>query len=242
MTSRLAIFDIDGTLTATNEVDDECFLCAVAEVFDLPRAAALDWSAAPHVTDSALARWLSQEHRGRAPGDDELTRLRARFLELLSDELARRPDRFAAVAGAPGLFPLLRAEGWEVALATGGWRASAQLKLAAAGLDCRDVPLACADDGLTREEIVREACARAGFSLSASTEIVSVGDGVWDVRTAQRLGLRFVGVGEGSRAEALYRAGAGTVLPDLTDVGAVLAALDAATVPESPRSSGVTIP
>jgi phosphoglycolate phosphatase-like HAD superfamily hydrolase len=118
-----------------------------------------------------------------------------------------------------------------VALATGGWRLSAQLKLAAAGLDCRGVPLASADDGLTREEIVEQACARAGFSISAATRIVSVGDGVWDVRTARSLGLRFLGVGEGTHAEALYRAGAGSVLPDLADVGAVRAALDAATVP-----------
>jgi phosphoglycolate phosphatase-like HAD superfamily hydrolase len=233
MTSQLAIFDIDGTLTATNAVDDECFLCAVAEVFGLP-VATLDWSAAPHVTDSALARWLSQQHRGRAPDDRELARLRDRFLELLSDELARRPDRFAPVAGAPELLPSLRAEGWQVALATGAWRLSAQLKLAAAGLDCRDVPLACADDGLTREEIVQQACARAGFSMSAATKIVSVGDGVWDVRTARSLGLRFVGVGPS--AEALYQAGASTVLPDLADVSAVRAALDAASVPKPLRS------
>jgi phosphoglycolate phosphatase-like HAD superfamily hydrolase len=231
--SQLAVFDIDGTLTATNAVDDECFLCAVAEVFNVP-VAALDWSAAPHVTDAALAQWLSQEHRGCPPSDWELARLRGRFIELLSDELARRPDRFAPVAGALGLFPMLRAEGWEVALATGAWRLAAQLKLAAAGLDCRDVPLASADDGLTREEIVQEACARAGFGISAAAKIVSVGDGVWDVRTARSLGLRFLGVGEGAHAEALYRAGAGTVLPDLADVRVVRAALDAASVPRPP--------
>src|ERR671914_1709017 len=104
---RLALLDIDGTLTGTNAVDDECFLRAVAEVFDVPLAA-LDWSEAPHVTDSALARWLSQELRGRGPDDRELARLRGRFLELLSDELARHPGRLAPVAGAPSLLPLLR--------------------------------------------------------------------------------------------------------------------------------------
>ena len=30
---RLAIFDIDGTLTATNAVDDACYFRAAAEVY-----------------------------------------------------------------------------------------------------------------------------------------------------------------------------------------------------------------
>ena len=34
-TSQLAIFDIDGTLTATNAVDDECYARAVAEMLDV---------------------------------------------------------------------------------------------------------------------------------------------------------------------------------------------------------------
>ncbi|HUF28586.1 MAG TPA: hypothetical protein VMM18_16525 [Gemmatimonadaceae bacterium] len=44
---RLVVFDIDGTLTDTNEVDDACYVRAVATVLGL-EAAALDWSAAPH--------------------------------------------------------------------------------------------------------------------------------------------------------------------------------------------------
>jgi hypothetical protein len=32
---QLAIFDIDGTLTDTNAVDDECYLRAVSDVLDL---------------------------------------------------------------------------------------------------------------------------------------------------------------------------------------------------------------
>jgi hypothetical protein len=97
---RLAIFDIDGTLTATNAVDDECYFQAAAEVYG-PGAATVDWSGAPHVTDSAIAHWLSQVHRGRPPSPADLAAHRTRFLQRLRAELAVRPDRFGPVAGAP---------------------------------------------------------------------------------------------------------------------------------------------
>jgi len=46
-------------LTDTNDVDDECFRRAVADIFALTHAS-VDWSDAPHITDSSLARWLCQ--------------------------------------------------------------------------------------------------------------------------------------------------------------------------------------
>ncbi len=204
-----------------------------------PAAARADWSAAPHVTDSAIAHWLAPAYRGRPPHPDELDAHRARFLAHLEAELARDPAWFAPVPGATGLLGGLRAAGWHVALATGGWGASARLTLAAAGLadDLADggdeVPLASADDGLSREAIVRAAAARAGAPLGAWGRVVSVGDGAWDVRTAAALGLPFVGVGAGSRATALRAAGAAVVLPDLRDRAAVEGALAAAPVPDT---------
>jgi phosphoglycolate phosphatase-like HAD superfamily hydrolase len=240
-TARIALFDIDGTLTATNAVDEACYFRAAAEVYG-PAAARADWSAAPHVTDSAIAHWLAAAHRGRPPHADELDAHRTRFLAHLEAELARAPARFAPVPGAPGLLGALRAAGWHVALATGGWGASARLKLAAAGLadaladgGADDAaPLASADDGFSREDVVRTAAARAGAPLAAWERVVSVGDGVWDVRTAAALGLPFVGVGVGPRAAALRAAGAAVVLPDLRDRAAVEVALGTAPVLDAP--------
>ena len=131
--SRLVVFDIDGTLTDTNDVDDECFRRAVADIFALAYAS-VDWSNAPHITDSALARWLCQTNCRRDASDAELAGLTSHFVDLLRQELARAPASFSAIPGARGLFAELRAAGWSVALATGGWLPSATLKLRAAGL------------------------------------------------------------------------------------------------------------
>jgi len=235
---RLAVFDIDGTLTDTNAVDEECYLRAVAEVLGL-EAAALDWSQAPHVTDSALLRWLCERHCGRTLGDGEAEATIGRFLELLRAELAAAPGRFRATPGAPAVIGCLREAGWEVALATGGWEPSARLKLAAAGLAADDLVLASASDAPTRQEILELAADRAmERGGGAFSRIVAVGDALWDLRTAAALGWPFVGVASGERASRLRAAGASVVLEDLADPAAFRAALEAAAVPDGPTASG----
>jgi phosphoglycolate phosphatase-like HAD superfamily hydrolase len=228
------VFDVDGTLTATNAVDDECFRRAIASALSL-EAERLEWHEAPHVTDSSIVQWLWTRHRSAAPEPAQLTSFREHFVQLLQAELDAAPHRFSAIAGAAGLFAHLRSTGWTVALATGGWGVSAQLKLRAAGLWLADVPLACADDALAREEIVRLAHRRARERPERSgaefERVVSVGDGVWDVRTARNLGIPFVGVAQREKAARLIEAGATTVLPDLQRWDEVLVALETAAVP-----------
>ena len=184
----LAVFDIDGTLTDTNAVDDEYFLRAVGEVLGLASAAlpaTLDWSAAPHVTDSALLRWLCEAHCGRSPHAAEADAALSRFLNLLRGELAAAPARFGPIVGATRVLPELRAAGWEVALATGGWEPSARLKLSAAGVDHAGVALASGSDALTRVEILELAVRRASrVRGEAFARVVSVGDRRSDVRAA----------------------------------------------------------
>jgi phosphoglycolate phosphatase-like HAD superfamily hydrolase len=229
---RLAIFDIDGTLTATNDVDDECFLRAVSETLGVD-CGAVDWSDMPHVTDSAIARFLWTRHRGRAPEQRDLHDLQRRFLTILRAELGRAPHRFAAIDGAAGIFTHLRSIGWDVAVATGGWGESTAVKLNAAGVATTSVPLACANDAESREEIVQLAWRKAEAAAGTRFErIVSVGDAAWDVRTARSLGLPFVGVGTGGVENRLRSAGATTVLPHLGDASAVVAALSSASIPE----------
>lgn len=230
-TDRLAIFDIDGTLTDTNAVDDECYLRAIGETLNVD-CSAVAWSDAPHVTDSAIARWLWTRHRGRAPEESDLAGLQNRFVTTLRAELARAPDRFVAIEGAADLFRHLRSDGWCVALATGGWGTSAAVKLRAAGVLATDVPMACADDAESREEIVRLAWQKAEVVTGAGfRRVVSVGDAPWDVRTARSLGLPFVGVGAGVTEQRLRAAGATTILPHFGDASAVVRALTSASVP-----------
>ena len=153
--------------------------------------------------------------------------MRARFVALLRDTAEQAPDRFAATPGAAELLPELDARGWSVAIATGGWRASATFKLEQAGLDVLDAPAAFADDHPSREGIIGAATARARQRANASFErCVYVGDGPWDVRAARNAGLGFVGIAMGNRARTLRGAGATLIHDDFRDTKAFIRSLD----------------
>ena len=226
---RLAVFDIDGTLTDTNAVDDECYVRAVGEVLEVD-AHLLDWSEAPHVTDSGLLHWLAQRHsRSLTPHVQEA--VLARFLELLRGELARNPHRFRAVTGAQSVRHILERNGWRVAVATGGWAASAHLKLEAIGFDTTDLGVVTSSDAFTRTEIVALAARRTSEIHGGFDRIVSVGDAVWDVQTAATVGWPFVGIADGDRSDRLRSAGAATILQDFADEQELHDALLRATIP-----------
>jgi len=230
---RLAVFDLDGTLTRTMEVDGRCYVRACREVLGLGRVPD-DWSTYRHTSDEGIARELCERELGRPARESELGELRRRFVELLTGEAARAPERFAQVPGASAMLAELPRRGWAVAVATGAWGVSARLKLAAARLP-RDLPLATSDGLPERAAIVRAAIDRAaalhggaGFGV-----VVAVGDAVWDVEMARQLGLPFVGVDAEDDGAELREAGVGRVLKDYLDLEEVLAAL--AGSPEPPR-------
>jgi phosphoglycolate phosphatase-like HAD superfamily hydrolase len=142
------------------------------------------------------------------------------------------PTRFGPIKGAGDALDFVRSAGWAIALATGGWGASARLKLSVAGLDIEGAAFASSDDGSTREEILRIAVRRAQSSTSEPFQrVVSVGDAAWDVRCASSVGVAFVGIGAGERAARMRSAGAACVLPDLEEPARVLVALNAAVIP-----------
>ncbi|MGH7712793.1 MAG: HAD family hydrolase [Gemmatimonadaceae bacterium] len=232
----LVLFDIDGTLTDTNAVDDECFCEAIALELGVT-SRDVSWSESPHITDTGIAHWLWSQHRKRLPSAEELSAVRKRFIALLESQVASAPFRFREVPGARAAIRRLRDDGWAIAFATGAWRESAVLKLGAAAIPLQDIPLACADDALSRDEIVTIASERAApAGRSSLTRVVSVGDGEWDVDTARRRSLPFVGIAQGARAERLSAAGASHVLSDL-DYDTLAQALVAATVPVSTSSA-----
>jgi len=229
----LVIFDIDGTLTVTNEVDTRCFARAFLDVFSIAIDTA--WHSYPHRTDSGIIRHNFHAHFGRAPTSRELDEFQERFLSLLEREWREAPQDFAEVAGAAAaLARIERERSYAPAIATGGWRVSALFKLEKARVPIVEVPAAFADDAEAREEIARFAIARANAHYQRNFErVVLVGDSDCDVATASRLGLSFVGIAAGDHDAALRAAGAERVVPNYKDFADFFRALDASSPPGS---------
>jgi len=229
---KLAVFDLDGTLTHTNAVDDECFVHAFLETLqltDLNR----NWNGYEHVTDEGVTRQIFIEQFGRYPAPEETGRIVDRFLDRLIASHAADASKFVEIRGASSLVQRLRDSGWAVALATGAWRRSAEFKIQRAGLQIQDIPAAFAEDGPSREGIVRAAIERAGVlhRQSEFERIISVGDAIWDVKTARNLSLAFLGIASGARAALLRDNGASHVIEDYRDPERCLQYLDEAQIP-----------
>ena len=236
---NLAIFDIDGTLTETNHVDDVCFVQALADAYAITDIST-DWSAYPHTTDSAILSYVFREHLSRPLEEADLLKFKNCFVSLLQDYQAKDPSLFAEVPGASSCLRRLNQEPeWRVAIASGAWFDSAALKLKAATIAVDDFPGAFADEAISREEILELAVvkAKARYGVSEFSKIVSVGDGLWDVRTARNLNFSFLGIGRGAAKDKLQRAGATHVLEDLADYCESIGGLEQADVPREAQAT-----
>jgi phosphoglycolate phosphatase-like HAD superfamily hydrolase len=213
---HLVMFDIDGTLTETMKIDEECFVLSFKDVFGFTDIDT-DWSHYPHTTDSGIFHSVFTSRLGRSPTAREVSRFRQHFIQLLAAASSRSP--FVPVAGADRLLSRLAQGGsHRVSLATGGWRDSARLKMTSAGMCFDDHPAASADDALDRESIMRLSRQRAAEQYGESCACtVYVGDGIWDARACRSIGVPFIGIGTGSRATRLSAEGAVCVFPDFSD-------------------------
>jgi phosphoglycolate phosphatase-like HAD superfamily hydrolase len=231
---KLAILDIDGTLTNTNHVDEICFTRAIAEIHGVAEIGA-SWANCPHVSDSGMAHQIFLDHFGREPLDDDLSPLKSRFFDLLREHHLLDAAFFVEVPGAREMVTRLeQKDDWVITIATGCWYGSAKVKLAAAGIELERFPGGFAEDARPREGIVQAAIdrARQHYGIHQFTKVVSVGDGLWDVRTARNLGLDFVGIASGERAEMLKEAGAHHTVSDYQDLNGFFEFLNLA---ERPR-------
>jgi phosphoglycolate phosphatase-like HAD superfamily hydrolase len=226
----LVVFDIDGTLADTNLVDLDCYLNALEKVFNISTDAS-DWEAFSDMTDSGILRDIFLSRFNRLPSDEERTRFIETFVGSLETAYSKAPDRFKEILGAGALLDeLSKSPDYAVAMATGGWGASAAFKLKCAGMDINEYPFASANDGHTRADIVNTAIQRAeerrnetGFS-----RVVLVGDGSWDIRTARELEKPFIGLGDDVffRSEGVIHS-----VPDYMDRDGFITLLGTASIP-----------
>jgi phosphoglycolate phosphatase-like HAD superfamily hydrolase len=220
---KLVMFDVDGTLTDTFASDEDGFARAIGDVLGIAEINT-DWNSYPEVTSGAVLDAIVRGKLGRGVSRDECRAVQRRLVERLDGKINEIP-------GAAAFLRTLRAAGFGVALASGDWEFTARHKLAAAGVPADNLPAAFCEAGDGRTAIMRRSLQLAlpHYRCGRFEKIIYVGDGAWDLRAAQELGWKFIGIGGGRRAAALNSAGARHVFPDYRRGGDLLAAIDSPT-------------
>lgn len=222
----LVIFDNDGTLCDTQDVEGRCYASAIETVTGISLADT-DWARFEERTSSAIVRQLLADDR---EWEEKERQIKQEFCRLLREACADFPGDFSPLSGAVKFLERVRAEGFGVAIATGGFDSEAAFKLRCCGIELDRYPHATASDTPKRREIIRLAAARAGMKLETA---VYFADAPWDVRVSAELGIPMIGIGR--RREQLYELGVRFAFRDYSEPDNIMSALHALRAQSSPE-------
>lgn len=195
---KYIIFDIDGTLTNTTEIDDLCFTEAIAATFNFT-SFNTNYGHYENTTDSGILNQLSLERRNRPCTVTEIENFIDCFCGLLENVYEKDPGHFREIPkAAKTIHALTHHEDLRVGLATGGWKQSALFKLQCAGISIEDCSAASfAQDAFARHDIISHTISKMNKrhgGLPELSDIIYVGDGNWDYRATLQLGIKFIGI------------------------------------------------
>lgn len=217
----LVVFDIDGTLTDSVAQHQSAFETALRG-FDFPDLNT-DWASYRHHTDSGI--FAEAWNKGGFDGTPDQQGLEALFCAAFDATLMNWPMK--EIAGASALMDRLTETAVPFGFATGSLRHGALRKLSILDASVSDRPLTTASEYETREAIVGKSITaiRAASGAAPGARIVSIGDGLWDLKTARALGLDFIGIGTGPKADQLRAEGA-DVFDDLSATTEILTRIE----------------
>ena len=187
---KAIVFDVDGTLIESMSIDSDLYFSSILAVLGPVefRENLIDYD---HVTDSGIIAQLLADN-DLAMESSMMNLIREQFVARLSAHIDS-VGPFPTIHGATQYVDNLRhSKEHKVAIATGGWRSSALLKLKTSGIDVNGIPVASCDDSESRTEIMRVGLAKLGDEFESVTYF---GDAEWDRRACQTLGWDFIPVG-----------------------------------------------
>ncbi len=187
---KAIIFDIDGTLIESMDIDTRLYFSSVTTVLGPVefRKKLHDYD---NVTDSGILSQLADDNNLHLE-PSTIHSIQSLFVGGLVEHI-QTTGPFPVIHGAHHTIDrLCRATDYRVAIATGGWRKSALLKLESSGFDLDGIPLVSCDESPSRTEIMSIALAKLGSNFESVTYF---GDADWDRRACQALGWDFVPVG-----------------------------------------------
>ncbi len=213
MMKPLIVFDIDGTITNTTQVDDFCFIQTYKDLYRINLEQA-DWNEFKHFTDLGISNQIFQDNFKRLPEGREIDSIKYHFLKLLKIQFNKDPGKFSEVTKAVSFINDLCRRNYPIAIATGGWQETAIYKLEKVGIELNGIPFANSNHHYSRQKITEIAIHSAKEKYATDFgQIIYFGDGKWDLLTCQEMGIKFVGVDFQQNGE-LKELRAGIVIKD----------------------------
>lgn len=188
---NLIVFDIDDTVTKSEYQHQLAYVNAMKEM-GITKINQ-DWKTYKHHTDSYI---LKRNYENNFDREFDLKSIPS--FESKMTKIMNSLKIVEEIPGAKEFIDYLRLErNYALAFATGSLRKPALLKLQQAGLWHDEKLVATANEYYEREQIVTSAIEKANeyYKAKSFEHIISIGDGLWDLKTARNLNLKFIGVG-----------------------------------------------
>lgn len=226
---KLIIFDIDGTLTDSVNIDDAKYLEALEELFDIKFSDA-DWLRFKNIssgTDSGVTYAIFKELFDRYPTESEYERLKNLFVSKLSGAVQIDKSSIKPIPGSVEFInDLAIRNDVIIGIATGSWAESGIIKLNAIGLNAENYIYSNASLYMNRSEIINHVIesANSDFKGKISKKPVYFGDGEWDYKATRELSIDLIGI-DFYNTGALKILGVDKVISDYLEIDDILRGL-----------------
>ena len=191
MSMRAVIFDIDGTLLHSNELDDNAYVSAIYDVLGSVKIRK-SWSRYKNISGSGTLLEILSDN-DIEDTESVLRAVEEAFVARISSHIEKHGPIVEVRGARDFVTKLAGSMDCQIAYATAGWSASARIKLESSQFPVEGIPLASCNDHIDKAAIMNHALKQ----LVAPFETITYyGDGERDKSAAGALGWNFVPVGE----------------------------------------------
>ncbi|MFY0603090.1 MAG: HAD family hydrolase [Flavobacteriaceae bacterium] len=189
---NLIVFDIDDTLTKSEDQHQTAYVNTMLHfgITDID----MNWKDYTHHTDSYILKENYERNKNNA---FDFTFIPS-FENKMTQSILSLPET-KEIPGAKEIVKFFTNEtDYGVCFATGSLLKPAFVKLQQAEIPFLPELVVASNTMYEREKIVKNAIDKAKYFYKVDTfeNIISIGDGIWDLKTARNLGLHFLGIRE----------------------------------------------
>jgi len=188
---NLIVFDIDDTLTKS-EFQHQLAYVNTMKYFGIKKIN-LNWKEYKHHTDSFI---LKENYENNFSKKFNFSFIRLFEKEMTKEILTLKIT--SEINGARQMIDyILKEANYGISFATGSLLKPAYIKLEQAGIKYEKNLVVGSNAIFEREGIVLKAIERAKsyYNNHNFENIISIGDGIWDLKTAKNLDIHFMGIG-----------------------------------------------